>query len=129
MPIEVVSILVLVAVFLIATVLPVNMGALAFVAAFVVGGWVVGEEVPDDVLEGFPADLFIILVGVTYLFAIAKNNGTVDWLVQAAVRLGPRPGRLIPGVRFLGGSTLPRLRAVVPEARGLLPPRRPRLDH
>ena len=34
---------------------------------------------------GFPGDLFIILVGVTYLFAIANGNGTVNWLVQAAV--------------------------------------------
>ena len=34
----------------------------------------------SEVLAGFPADLFVILVGVTYLFAIAKRNGTVDWL-------------------------------------------------
>ena len=96
MPLELASILVLVAVFLVATLLPVNMGALAFVAVFAFGGLVVGEEVPDEVLADFPADLFIILVGVTYLFAIAKNNGTVDWLVQAAVRTGRRPGRADP---------------------------------
>ena len=40
----------------------------------------------DDIFAGFPGDLFIILVGVTYLFAIATNNGTVDWLVHAAVK-------------------------------------------
>ena len=37
MSVELVSILVLVAVFLLATVLPLNMGALALVAAYVVG--------------------------------------------------------------------------------------------
>ena len=96
MPLELIPILVLVLVFLAATLLPVNMGALAFVAAFVVGGFFFGREVPDEVLAGFPADLFIILVGVTYLFAIAKNNGTVDWLVQAAVRLVRWPRRAHP---------------------------------
>jgi di/tricarboxylate transporter len=122
MPLEVVSILVLVAVFLIATLLPVNMGALAFVAAFVIGGWVVGEEVPDDVLEGFPADLFIILVGVTYLFAIAKNNGTVDWLVQAAVRLVRGRVALIPWVMFVVISILTAFGAVVPAAVAIIAP-------
>jgi di/tricarboxylate transporter len=122
MPLEVVSILVLVLVFLIATLLPVNMGALAFVATFVVGGWVVGEEVPDEVLAGFPADLFIILVGVTYLFAIAKNNGTVDWLVQAAVRLVRGRVALIPWVMFVVISILTAFGAVVPAAVAIIAP-------
>ncbi len=30
--------------------------------------------------------LVLTLVGVTYLFALAKDNGTVDWLVAKAVR-------------------------------------------
>jgi di/tricarboxylate transporter len=122
MPLEVLSILVLVLVFLIATLLPVNMGALAFVATFVVGGWVVGEEVPDEVLAGFPADLFIILVGVTYLFAIAKNNGTVDWLVQAAVRLVRGRVALIPWVMFVVISILTAFGAVVPAAVAIIAP-------
>jgi di/tricarboxylate transporter len=122
MPLEVVTILVLVGVFLVATLLPVNMGALAFVATFVVGGWVVGEEVPDEVLAGFPADLFIILVGVTYLFAIAKNNGTVDWLVQAAVRLVRGRVALIPWVMFVVISILTAFGAVVPAAVAIIAP-------
>jgi di/tricarboxylate transporter len=122
MPLEVVSILVLVGVFLVATLFPVNMGALAFVATFVVGGWVVGEEVPDEVLAGFPADLFIILLGVTYLFAIAKNNGTVDWLVQAAVRLVRGRVALIPWVMFVVISILTAFGAVVPAAVAIIAP-------
>jgi di/tricarboxylate transporter len=122
MPLEVVTILVLVGVFLVATLFPVNMGALAFVATFVVGGWVVGEEVPDEVLAGFPADLFIILLGVTYLFAIAKNNGTVDWLVQAAVRLVRGRVALIPWVMFVVISILTAFGAVVPAAVAIIAP-------
>ena len=122
MPLELTSILVLVVVFLAATLLPVNMGALAFVAAFVVGGIFAGEEVPDEVLAGFPADLFIILVGVTFLFAIAKNNGTVDWLVQAAVRLVRGRVALIPWVMFVVISILTAFGAVVPAAVAIIAP-------
>ena len=53
-------------------------------AAFGLGTAVGVSE--DDIFAGFPGDLFVILVGVTFLFAIASNNGTVDWLVHAAVR-------------------------------------------
>jgi di/tricarboxylate transporter len=122
MPLELASILVLVAVFLVATLLPVNMGALAFVAVFAFGGLVVGEEVPDEVLADFPADLFIILVGVTYLFAIAKNNGTVDWLVQAAVRMVGGRVALIPWVMFFVISILTAFGAVVPAAVAIIAP-------
>jgi di/tricarboxylate transporter len=122
MPLELASILVLVVVFLLATLLPVNMGALAFVAVFAFGGLVVGEEVPDEVLADFPADLFIILVGVTYLFAIAKNNGTVDWLVQAAVRLVRGRVALIPWVMFVVISILTAFGAVVPAAVAIIAP-------
>jgi len=82
---EIVSILALVVMFVVATFLPVNMGALAFVAAFAVGTLSLGMST-DDIIAGFPSDLFLTLVGVTYLFAIAQNNGTVDLLVRAAVR-------------------------------------------
>ena len=63
------------------------MGALAIAAAFVVGMFVLDgaiDEKVDELAAGFPGDLFIILAGVTFLFAIAKNNGTIDWLVHAA---------------------------------------------
>src|SRR4029079_10624100 len=80
-----ISILVLVGVFFLGTVRSVNLGVLALVGAFAVGSWGFGAKT-SEVLAGFPADLFVILVGVTYLFAIAKRNGTVDWLVRGSVR-------------------------------------------
>ena len=66
MPTELVSLAVLVIVFLVATVRGVNMGALALVAAFVVGLSVYDLDA-DGVLGGFPSDLFVILVGVVRL--------------------------------------------------------------
>ena len=107
MSVELISILVLVAVFLAGTVLPINMGALALVAAYVVGVYVVEpgtllgeEENVDGVFLGFPGDLFIILVGVTYLFAIARDNGTVDWLVDVSVKSVGGRIVMIPWVMF-----------------------------
>src|SRR5688572_32234828 len=81
---ELISLLVLVLIFVIGTTMPVNMGVLGIVAAFVVGTAMGVSE--DDIFLGFPGDLFIILVGVTYLFGIASSNGTVNWLVHASVR-------------------------------------------
>jgi di/tricarboxylate transporter len=126
MSVELVSILVLALIFLIATVRPVNLGALAIVAAFIVGlavldGADIGEKT-DAIFAGFPGDLFVILVGVTYLFAIAKANGTVDWLVQAAVRLvGGRVG-MIPWIMFLVTACLTAIGAVVPASVAIIAP-------
>lgn len=118
---ELISIVVLAALFLVATVLPVHMGALALVAAFLVGTTVLGEDV-DTVLGGFPADLFVILVGVTYLFALAKDNGTVDWLVAKAVRSVGGRVALIPWVMFAITGLITAVGAVVPAAVAIIAP-------
>lgn len=92
---EILSIIVLVLLFVIATTMPVNLGALALVGAFFVGTIAVGLSVDEIILGvpgdgeitgGFPGDLFLLLVGLTYLFALAQNNGTVDLLVQWCMR-------------------------------------------
>ncbi|MFY7066071.1 SLC13 family permease [Nocardiopsis changdeensis] len=133
MPAEVISILVLVLVFLLATVTSVHMGALALFAAFVVALTVAGETT-DDVFGGFPGDLFVVLVGVTFLFAMARNNGTVDWLVQVAVRAVGGRVALIPWVMFGVTAALTAAGAVVPAAIAIVAPiglgfaRRHRID-
>lgn len=121
MSIELLSILVLAALFLIATVRPVHMGALALVAAFVMGTMVIGEDV-DTVLTGFPADLFVILVGVTYLFALAKANGTIDWVVMKSVGLVGGRIALIPWVMFAITAAITSVGAVVPAAVAIIAP-------
>ncbi len=118
---ELISILVLALVFLVATVLPVHMGALALVAAFIVGPQLLDEDL-DAVLSGFPADLFVILVGVTYLFALAKENGTVDWLVEKAVQSVRGRVALIPWVMFAVTGALTAVGAVVPAAVAIIAP-------
>jgi di/tricarboxylate transporter len=125
MSVHIVAILVLVAAFVLATVFPINLGAISLVAAFVVGSFVLTgspDDVADQIFGQFPGNLFVILVGVTFLFAIARANGTVDWLVQQAVR-GVR-GRiaLIPWIMFAVTAVLTAFGAVVPAAVAIIAP-------
>ena len=50
------------------------------------------------VLAGFPADLFVTLVGITFLFAIAERNGAIDWMVHALARLTGERAVMMPWV-------------------------------
>ncbi|SNR41005.1 SLC13 family permease [Blastococcus mobilis] len=118
---EIVTIITLVVIFVIATVLPINMGALAFVAAFVVGTLSVGMTT-DEILGGFPAELVLTLIGVTYLFAIAQNNGTVDLLVRGAVRLVGGHIAAIPWIMFFVTALLTAIGALSPAAVAIIAP-------
>ncbi|WP_377449909.1 SLC13 family permease [Rhodococcoides fascians] len=118
---ELIPIIALVVMFLAATVFPVNMGALGFVAAFFVGTIAVGIGT-DDIIAGFPSSLFLTLVGITYLFAIAQNNGTVDLLVRGAVRLVGGRVALIPWVMFGITGVLTSIGALGPAAVAIVAP-------
>jgi di/tricarboxylate transporter len=121
MPLELIPILALVAMFVAATLLPINMGTLGFVAAFLVGTLAVGMNT-DDIIAGFPSELFLTLVGVTYLFAIAQNNGTVDLMVRGAVQLVRGRVAFIPWVMFGITGALTALGALGPAAVAIIAP-------
>ncbi|KQQ45948.1 hypothetical protein ASF69_06970 [Rhizobium sp. Leaf311] len=118
---EVITILGLVVMFIVATALPINMGALGFALSFIIGTLVVGMSV-KQIFEGFPGDLFVTLVGITYLFAIAQNNGTVDWLVRACVRAVKGRISAIPWVMFFVSALLTAIGAVSPAAVAIIAP-------
>ncbi|WP_216211203.1 SLC13 family permease [Amycolatopsis aidingensis] len=118
---ELISILALVVVFVVATTRSINMGALAFAAAFGVGTLAGGLDA-DGIFAGFPGDLFVVLVGVTYLFAIARANGTTDWLVHASIRLVGGRLALIPWVMFAITGVLTAIGAVSPAAVAIVAP-------
>jgi di/tricarboxylate transporter len=97
------------------------MGAIAFLGAFLLGT-LVFDVSEDDLFAGFPGDLFVVLVGVTLLFAIAKGNGTVDWLVHVGVRAVRGRIAFIPWVMFFVTSVLTMVGAVVPGAVAIMAP-------
>ncbi|WP_043618843.1 SLC13 family permease [Nonomuraea candida] len=118
---ELLSILALIVMFVVATIFPVNLGALALVGAFLVGTLAAGMET-DAILDAFPGSLFVILVGVTLLFAIATGNGTVDWLVRAAVHLVRGRLAAIPPVVFAISALLTAVGAPAPAVAAILAP-------
>ena len=117
---QIAGIVLLAVMFIIATALPINMGALALVGAFIIG--LLSHLSPRDIFAGFPGDLFVTLVGITYLFAIAQNNGTVDWLVHKAVWLVRGRIAAIPWVMFTVAAVLTAVGAVSPAAVAIIAP-------
>jgi di/tricarboxylate transporter len=118
---EIISILVLAAMFVVATLLPINIGVMAFVAAFVVGTALTDLE-GGDILDGYPGGLAVTLIGITYLFAIATNNGTIHWLVRLATKAVRGHLVAIPWVMFLVAGVLTAFGAVSPAAVAIIAP-------
>jgi di/tricarboxylate transporter len=118
---QLISIYVLGAMFVLATVFPINMGVIAFVGAFAVGTLGAGFST-KDIIAGFPADLFLTLAGITFLFALAQNNGTIDWLVRMAVRAVRGRIAAIPWVMFFIAAVLTSVGAVSPAAVAIIAP-------
>ena len=118
---EWVAIIALIALFVVGTVLPINMGALGYVAAWLVGMYSLGLD-EKEILAGVSADLVLTLIGVTYLFAIARNNGTVDLIVSSAVRAVGGRVALIPWVMFAVTGVLTAIGAASPAACAIIGP-------
>lgn len=76
----------LVIMFIVVMVMLINMGVVVFVLVFIIGGlWV--DMGGKEVLVGFFGDLFLILVGIIYLFVIVQKNGIIDLLVYWVVKV------------------------------------------
>lgn len=118
---EWVAIIALVALFVAGTLLPINMGALAYVAAWLVGMFALNLD-EKEILAGVSPDLILTLIGVTYLFAIARNNGTVDLIVSSAVRAVGGRVALIPWVMFGVTALLTAMGAASPAACAIIGP-------
>jgi Na+/H+ antiporter NhaD/arsenite permease-like protein len=78
----------------------VNVGLLGIALAWLIGVYAAHMK-PEAVIAAFPSTLFITLAGVTFLFAIAKSNGTLDLLAHRAARLVRGNAGLLPLVFFL----------------------------
>lgn len=118
---QVISIVVLLVIFLIGTLRPVNLGALGLVATFGVGLLLTREDF-DKLISGFPVDALILLVGVTYLFGIATVNGTIQWLVNAVSRLARGNRLVIPWLLFLVTAVICNAGAAGPVGAALVAP-------
>ena len=77
-----------------------NVGFLSIAFAIVVGGmWV--DLNAAKVMNAFPLSLFMILVGVTFLFALASTNGTMEKLAAYALRACGGQTAWVPLITYL----------------------------
>lgn len=76
-----------------------NIGTLAIGLSLLVGHYFGGVKLPD-IIRGYPTSLFIMLAGVTYLFAIAQVNGTLEKISKYAIKAVRGNVALLPVVLF-----------------------------
>lgn len=95
MEIHIISLIILLLIFIIGAVFSINVGVLGFIAAY---GYLVFSNSIElaDIYAKFPADLFVLLVGITYLFAIVQTNGTIDIITNWGLSLVRGNVGLIP---------------------------------
>ena len=84
-----------------------NTGLLSIAFALVLGR-VAG--IPDKaVIGGFNYSLFLILLGVTYLFSIAQLNGSLELLAEKVVALTGEHTSFVPIVIYVFSTVLSAL--------------------
>lgn len=99
MNLAVISLLVLVAVVAIGFIKKVNLGFLSLGVAFVLG--TVGGMTAKQITVGFSSSMFVTLVGVTFLFGMASQNGTLELFSKKIVALVGKNTVLIPVLMFV----------------------------
>lgn len=119
--IEILPLIALVAMFVIATFFPINIGILGFIGAFAVGYFALGYD-DKEILTAFPSSIVLTIVGVTYFFGMAKRNGTIDLLVNSCIRAVHGRVTVVPWVFFFAASVLTALGTFSPAAVALITP-------
>lgn len=79
----------------------VNVGIISIALAVLVGRLVGMND--TKIISGFSASLFIMLVGVTYLFSIVQINGTLELIAKKAVAVAGKRTWLIPIIVYMLG--------------------------
>lgn len=83
----------------------VNVGVVSLAMAWIVGVYMGGMPLAK-VIGTFPIDLLLNLVGVTLLFGMANNNGTLGRIAARAVRMCKGSAGVIPIMFFMIAVTL-----------------------
>jgi len=95
---SIIALVVLAVVIAIGFIKKVNLGFLAIGAAFILS--IIAGIGPKYVTKAFDADMFVTLVGVTFLFGMASQNGTLDLFSKKVVALVGKRTVLIPILMF-----------------------------
>ena len=91
---------VFIALFALGAIRGVHIGVLMLVGAAGTG-LLLTDMTVEDIIAGFPLSIMILLAGVTYFFAIAQENGTVDTIIDWALEKVGSSAVLLPVVFFV----------------------------
>lgn len=99
MSLSLISLIVLAVVVAIGFIKKVNLGFLSLGVAFILG--TAGGMSAKQITSGFDSSMFVTLVGVTFLFGMASQNGTLDLFSKKVVALVGKHTVLIPILMFV----------------------------
>ncbi|TSI19478.1 SLC13 family permease [Brevibacterium aurantiacum] len=100
MLLQIIALSIFIALFAIGAIRGVQIGVLMLVGAAGTGLFLTDMTV-DDIIAEFPLSIMILLAGVTYFFAIAQENGTVDKIIDWALEKVGSSAVLLPIVFFV----------------------------
>lgn len=102
--IALISLLVLILVIVIGFVRKINVGLVAILAAVILGS-AVGDS-DSDIIGGFGASLFIMLLGVSFLCAVATTNGSLELAAKKFLRLSGGHAVVAPFLMYIIGYAI-----------------------
>ena len=110
--VSIISLVILLITIVIGFVKKINMGVLALGFSLILG--YLGKVSASNIIKGFNSSLFLMLVGVSILFGIAKHKGTLNLIVKKLIKLSGKKAWLIPilmyfviyFIAFLGAGTI-----------------------
>jgi Na+/H+ antiporter NhaD/arsenite permease-like protein len=98
-----------------------NMGAVALAFTYLLGTFYFDLKTAD-ISDGFPGQLVITLLGVTYVFGIGRVNGTVDQIVRTLLSAVRGRVSLMPWVFFILAAGITASGALTIATYGILVP-------
>lgn len=101
---DLISLLVFVAVIVLAFVCKVNSGILAIAAAFILGR--INGISDAAIMKMFDSKMFLMLLGVMYLFCIAQENKTLELLSKKILAMCHGKVKLFPPILFFLSAVL-----------------------
>ena len=96
---DIISLIILAVVVAIGFIKKINIGFLSIGVAFFLG--LAGDMTAKEIAKGFSSSMFVTLVGVTFLFGMASQNGTLDLFSKKVVALVGKRTYLIPILMFV----------------------------
>lgn len=95
MTIQLMTLLALIVAIFIGAKFKVNTGIVSIAFAFLLGYFIMGMS-PSDIYKGFPSTTIFRLIGMTFLFGIAKVNGTLSFTAKKFSSFARGNAKLIP---------------------------------